>query len=575
MRVETLPALLRSALSTRREDALLERRGAAWLPLSSERVLQRVESLAKALRERCQAGDRIAIVSGNRVDWIVSNFAILFARCVSVPIFPTQTLEHISYILKDCDAKLVFADAAASKRLATLSLGLPIVNFDADGEDSISAFERHGSMLASPLDDTQAQPDDLAVLAYTSGTTGVPKGVMLSHGNLVSNTLDAFAYAFSEVHAGEPVLSVLPLSHVYEHMLIYGYLKTGTPIYVTRDVMQLLSDMQTVRPVVMASVPRILEAIVANIRSRAQSAGGLQARLVPWALGVACEYARAKYLRGRVSLSLALEHRIATALVLRKIPPALGLDRAKFIPCGSAPLQHDVLLTFLGAGITVIEGYGLTECSPLVSVNLSHENAPGSVGKPIPGVQVRIAEDGEILVRGANVMHGYYHHPESTAEVLEAGWLHTGDVGAFDERGNLRITDRKKDLIKTSAGEYVSPARVENAIKRSALISEALIVNDSRQRLAALVVPDWAQLRAHLGVTDGANTELLSMRPDVRTLLRKEVSANTSDLAPREQVRTVVVAPRDLTIEGGELSPTLKVKRRTVQEHYRDLIDAS
>lgn len=575
MSVETLPALLREALSTGRDDALLERRGTAWLPLSSANVLQRVQSLARALRSRYAPGDRIAIISGNRADWIVSNFGILFARCVSVPIFPTQTLEHIEYILKDCDAKLIFADAAQAKRLSSLQLAAPVINFDGEGSDSLGAFEEQGAQLAVPLDDELAVASDLAVLAYTSGTTGTPKGVMLSHGNLVHNTLDAFAYAFKDVRAGEPVLSVLPLSHVYEHMLIYGYLKTGTPIYVTRDVLQLLSDMQNVRPVVMASVPRILETVVANIRARAQSAGGLQARLVPWALDVACEYARAKYVRRRVPPQLALQHRIASSLVLHKIAPALGLDRIKFIPCGSAPLQLDVLLTLLGAGITVIEGYGLTECSPLVSVNLPHENAPGTVGKPIPQVEVRIADDGEILVRGANVMQGYYRDAHSTEAVLDRdGWLHTGDVGDFDERGNLRITDRKKDLIKTSAGEYVSPARVENAIKRSQFIREALIVNDSRQRLAALVVPDWTLLRTQFGIADGG-TEHVSTRPEVRAFLRKEVVAHTADLAAREQVRTVVVAPRDLTIEGGELSPTLKVKRRSVAAEYRELIDGS
>lgn len=574
--METLPALVRSALSEARPDALLERRGGAWVPVSSQGVLFRVESIARALRKRCEPGDRIAILSGNRIDWIVANFAILFARCVSVPIFPTQTLEHIGHILLDCDAKLVFADAAAAKRLRALESTPHIVNFDADGPESLDAFERHGAASAGALDDGAAQASDLAVLAYTSGTTGVPKGVMLTHGNLVHNTLDAFGYAFGPVERGEPVLSVLPLSHVYEHMLIFGYLRTGTPIYVTRDVMQLLSDMQSVRPVVMASVPRILEAIVGNIRTRARSAGGVQARMIPWALKVAREFARAKYLRRSIPLMLSFAHRVARLLVLRKIPPALGLDRARFIPCGSAPLQPDVLLTLLGSGITVIEGYGLTECSPLVTVNLPEENVPGTVGRPITNVQVRIAQDGEILVKGANVMQGYYHDPQSTAAVLdEEGWLHTGDVGEFDPAGNLRITDRKKDLIKTSAGEYVSPARVENAIKRSPYIREALVVNDARQRLAALVVPDWPVLRQDLSIAPDVPTDAISTRTDVRAFVRKEVIMHTSDLASREQVRTVVVAPHDLTIEGGELSPTLKIKRRAVEAEFGELINAS
>jgi long-chain acyl-CoA synthetase len=470
----------------------------------------------------------------------------------------------------------VFADAHAAKRLQRMNLSIPIVQFEAQGEHGLAAFESRGAQLQNALDDAQSQGSDLAVLAYTSGTTGVPKGVMLSHRNLVRNTLDAFGYAFTTVRRGEPVLSALPLSHVYEHMLIFGYLKAGTPIYVTHDVMQLLSDMKSVRPVVMASVPRILESIVTNVRMRAQNEGGLRAKLVPWALNVACEYARAKYVRRSVPMHLRALHKAAAVLVLRKIPPALGLDRARFVPCGSAPLQLDVLLTLLGMGITVIEGYGLTECSPLVSVNLPHDNAPGTVGKPITDVDVRIADDGEILVRGANVMQGYYRDPQGTAAVLESdGWLHTGDVGKFDVAGNLRITDRKKDLIKTSAGEYVSPARVENAIKRSPLVREVLIVHDSRHRLVALVVPDWTLLRRHLDIDGDALTETISTRADVRALLRAEIAASTNDLAPREQVRRVAVAPRDLTIESGELSPTLKVRRRAVEARYRDLIDAS
>lgn len=443
--MDTLPGLLRSALSAARWDALLERSAGSWAALSSEAVLGRIEALARASRASCQPGHRIAIVSANRVDWIIANFAILFARCVSVPIFPTQTLEHIAHIVDDCDAKLIFVDAAAAKRIAKLNLTAQIVNFDGEGSDSLEAFEGYGRGMHAPLDDHALKSSDLAVLAYTSGTTGVPKGVMLSHGNLVHNTLDAFGYAFKPVQRGEPVLSVLPLSHVYEHMLIFGYLKTGTPIYVTRDVMQLLSDMQSVRPVVMASVPRILEALVASIRSRAKNAGGLQARLVPWALNVACEYARAKYIGGRVPPGLALVHRAARALVLQNIPPALGLDRARFIPCGSVPLQLDVLLTLLGTGIIVIEGYGLTECSPLVSVNLPEENAPGSVGKPISNVEVRIAQDGEILVRGADVMQGYYRDPPATAAALDRDvWLHTGDVG----RG-IRIAGARRERDKT------------------------------------------------------------------------------------------------------------------------------
>ncbi|MGZ3528245.1 MAG: AMP-dependent synthetase/ligase [Vulcanimicrobiaceae bacterium] len=574
--MNTLPALIRDALRSTREDALVERIDGVWTPVSSGHLLERVEAVALALREHCKPGDRIALIAGNRVDWIVANFGILFARCVSVPIYPNQTIENIRHILRECGARVAFVDFAAAERLRASRVDVPIVMLDGRGAGTLAGLEARGTALGTALDDHLAQPSDLAVLAYTSGTTGTPKGVMLSHANLVRNTIDSFAYAFTDVQRGEPVLSVLPFSHVYEHMLSYGYLHTGTPLYVTPDAAQLLSDLRAVRPVVMATVPRILETMLTSIVTRARSENPLKMRLVQWALAVGREYMRAEHLSSGASFGLRAQYAAAQALVLEKIRPALGLDRLRFLPCGSARLHLDTLLTLHGAGIQVVEGYGLTECSPLVTVNLSGRIRPGTVGKPVPNVELKIAPDGEILVRGPNVMLGYYRDPAATASVLDAdGWLRTGDLGELDHEGYLRITDREKDLLKTSAGEFVAPASVESAIKRSLFVRDVMVVGDGRPHLAALIAPNWASLRTELNVGPEVATESMAVRTDVLALVRREVSEQTADLAPYERIRQIAIVPHDLTIEGGELSPTLKIKRLAMEAKYRVLIDAA
>lgn len=556
----TLPSLVRAALAAQaREDALVERVGGAWTPISSQRLLGRIEAVALELRRRYEPGDRIALIAGNSVDWLVVNFGILFARCVSVPIYPNQTIAYIRDILRDCGASVVFSDASAAERLGKENVGVPIVRLEGAGASVLRPRRANGASSRAILDDRKTQPSDLAVLAYTSGTTGRPKGVMLSHANLVRNALDTFAYAFAGVRPGDPVISVLPFSHVYEHMLVYGYLNAGTPVYIVHDAGELLTDLRTVRPVVMATVPRILEAILTKIVAQARRSGRVKAALVRWALETGREYARARYCRAGVPFALRALHAAARSLVLREISPEVGLDRLKFCACGSAPLHLDTLLMLKGAGINVVEGYGLTECSPLVTVNVPGRERLGTVGRPIPNVEIRISSEGEVLVRGPNVMLGYYKDAEATASTLGAdGWLRTGDIGAIDAEGYLRITDRKKDLIKTSGGEFVAPAAIESAILRSPFIREAMVVGDGRAHLVALVVPEWNSMRGE---------------GDVRRFLAREVSRQTADLSPSERIGRVAVVPHEFSVEAGELSPTMKIKRRVVEAKYRALID--
>lgn len=579
---ETLPALIRRSLLQSRDSVLVERVQGKWTPTSSDELLSRVEHLACAIRGAgLQQGDRVALIAADCVNWIVADFATLFAGCVVVPIFPTQASDQVAYILQNSEAKLIFADTLfAAERLRQLPVQLPpVVVFESKGDDSLAAFEARGAQVKAQHADWPqifegaSKPDDMAVLIYTSGTTGEPKGVMLSHYNIGFNAQSTFSRALDLLPPGSDVLSVLPFSHIYEHCFLYGYMLMRLHHFISHSVDELLDDLREVRPQFMTAVPRIFERMLAGITGKAMAHGGAQAKLVPWALDTGRRYATAKTRGQTPGIGLSLQYRIAHALVLRKLRPALGLDRLEFLSSGSAPLHFDTAMTMLGADIPILEGYGPTECSPVITVNTSEDNHYGTVGKPIPGVEIKLAEDGEILARGPNVMMGYYKNPQATAEVITDGWYHTGDIGAIDEGGWLRITDRKKELFKTSGGKFVAPSRVEAAIKRSVFINQVMLVGDGRPHPAALVSPNWDLVRTELSVPSAVSVEELVKRPDVVQFLTKEVYDHTTDLAKFEQVRKIVVLPRELTVESGELSPTLKVKRRVVEARYAGEIE--
>jgi long-chain acyl-CoA synthetase len=578
---ETLPHLIRRALSDPRPDTLIERVDGVWTPTSSQRVLERVLDVACAIRDAgLQHGDRVALIAHDSVDWIVCDFATLFAGCVVVPIYPTQALDLTDYILKHSEARLLFVDSPASlERLRTANLPLPqAVVFESDGSDSLVAFERKGAAIrgANPRLPGEYEavltPDDLAVLIYTSGTTGVPKGVMLSHDNLGFDAQSALEYGMGEEHAGQDVLSVLPYSHIYEHTMIYIYLLEKVRYNICHDPNDLLTDMQAVRPRFMTSVPRIFDRILAGVEGKAMKHGGLQAKLVPWALRVGRDYMKARNAGSNPSPMLALQYAVAKRLVFDKLRPLLGLDRVEYLTSGSAKLHTDVAMTFLALGVPIMQGYGLTETSPVITVSRPTNNRYGAVGKPIPGCEVKIAQDGEILARGRNIMHGYYRDPDGTATVLTDGWFHTGDIGELDADGYLRITDRKKEVFKTATGKYVSPARVEASIKRSVFVSQAMVVGDGRPYPIALICPNWDLVRVEMNLPSIA-TEELARRDDVQRFISTEVRKQTAELASYEQIRYVYVLPRDFTVEGGELSPAMKIKRRIVEERYKDAID--
>lgn len=579
---ETLPALIRRSLSEPRDAAVLERIDGSWVPTSSDKLLSRVEHLACAIRDAgLQAGDRVGLIAADCVDWIVADFAILFSGCIVVPIFPTQAIDQVEYILQNSEAKLLFVDThAALQRLKHASAVLPrAVVFEPGGDDSLEAFEVQGARAQAIHPDwpqafeKDIVPDDMAVLIYTSGTTGEPKGVMLSHYNLVFTAQSSFRHAFDVVVPGSDVMSVLPFSHIYEHCIIYGFMLSRVRHHISHHVDELARDLHEVRPIVMTAVPRLFERVLAGITTKAKLHGGLQAKLVPWALKTGRDYMSAKIRKVRPGIKLSLRYAIARTLVLRKLRPLLGLDRLKFFVSGSAPLHFDTAMTMLGFGVPIIEGYGPTECSPVITVNTFDDNHYGTVGKPIPGVKIRIAEDGEVLARGPNVMMGYYKNEAATREVIKDGWYHTGDIGSIDDGGNLHITDRKKELFKTSGGKFIAPSRVESAIKRSVYINQVMLVGNARPHPIALISPDWALVRTHFGVAADVPAAELRVRPDVVEFVTNEVKDHTADLAKFEQVRRVVILPRELSVEDGDLSPTLKVKRRVVEAKYASDID--
>jgi long-chain acyl-CoA synthetase len=577
---ETLPQLIRRSLEEPRAEVLLERVNGAFAPTSSETLLRRVEAIACAIRDAgLQAGDRVGLIAHDCVDWIVCDFATFFAGCVVVPVFPTQALDNTQYILEHSGAKLLFVDTAETLERLSGAMTLPrTIAFESAGDDGLAAFERCGDAIRVahpelPTAYQTAQPDDLAVLIYTSGTTGNPKGVMLSHDNLGFDAAAAERCSGS-LTVGSDVLSVLPFSHIYEHTMIYIYLQSKYRYSISHDPNALLEDLQTIRPEALTCVPRIFDKVLAGIVTKSMHVGGLQAKLVPWALEVGRKYMDAKEFGGGPGAGLAMQYALAKALVFKKLRAVLGLDRLKYFSSGSAALHVDVAMTYLGMGLPIVQGYGLTETSPIMTVNRPEANKYGTVGQALDGVEVRIAEDGEVLTRGRLVMLGYYHDPEATAETIQDGWLHTGDIGELDADGFLRITDRKKEVFKTDTGKFVAPARVEAAIKRSVYVGQAMVVGDGRPHPAALVAPNWDPVKMELHIEGGSPEEWIA-RDDVRAFMTAQIVKETADLGSYEQIRRVLLIPHEFSVESGELSPSFKIKRRVVEERYRSQIAAA
>ncbi|MEP6819474.1 MAG: long-chain fatty acid--CoA ligase [bacterium] len=574
-----------------RPDTLNYKYDGAWVSISAAEMLRRVRSIASGLYSLgVRRGDRIAIFSESRPEWVLTDAGCLFATAIDVPIYPTLTPPQVRYILKDSGARVLAVQneekfLQVREAIAECDAIEHIVFFEEPpaGETrgtSLAELEKRGRTLEETQPDLinnaahQIQPDDLATIIYTSGTTGEPKGVMLTHENLVSNLVDSSSHL--KFAHDDSTLSVLPLSHVLERMAMYMYLYHGMATYFAESLDTIGPNLREVRPTIFVGVPRIFEKIFARVKEKTAEKGRLNVAILNWAVQVGRDCARRSTRHQKIPLLLELERKIADKLIFSKIRNALG-GRIRLLVSGGAALPEELALLYIGAGLPIVQGYGLTETSPVITAGMMEDNRVGTVGKPIRNVEVRIASDGEIETRGPNVMRGYYNKPEETRAVFtEDGWFKTGDIGAIDEDGFLHLTDRKKELFKTSGGKYIAPQPIEQMIKGSRFVNQVVLVGNGRKFPAALVVPDWERVESYAqlkGIKVENHTELCK-HPRIIDLFERQIAGLTTELAQYERVKKVALLENELTIEGGELTPTLKVKRRVVDEKYRPVIDA-
>jgi long-chain acyl-CoA synthetase len=566
---------------------LLFKQGAAWQAISSREMLRRVAGLSAALAELgIRSGDRVGLFSANRPEWHIADFAIMGTGGVTVPVYHNESPQRLTHILNHSGVKAVFV-AGEAQTTMLLSRRAELKNVQhiiAAGSVSSIASDclRYETLIATAGDAEIASyrlrtpnisPADLATIIYTSGTTGEPKGVMLTHANLSSNVTDAAA-RFELDPAVDMALSFLSLAHVYSRTLDCAYLFKGITLAYVEEAEDVTQALLEVRPTALAVVPRFFEKFYARMTQQGDELRGLKRRVFRWAEGIARRAAPWKSAGNHASAPLRLQWRIADKLVYRKVRAGIG-GRVRFIFSGGAPLAKELAEFFWAMGLPVYQGYGLTETSPIVTSNYP-ENRTGSVGKAIPNVLVKLAADGEVLVKGPCVMRGYYLDPEGTrAAFSEDGWLKTGDIGRLDADGYLYLTDRKKDLLKTAGGKYVAPQPIEDALRSSPYILNAVVLGDRQRFVAALIVPNFANVRARAqrdGVAFPSDAEL-AQDPRVRELIAAEVRRLTAHLAQYETIKRFALLAEDFSFDGGSLTYTMKVKRRVIAEKYAVLIE--
>jgi long-chain acyl-CoA synthetase len=589
MNYGTLPSRFLNAVDNLPNPrAQMVRRDGRWEAISSQEFLRRVAGLSTALVELgVKPGDRIGLFSANRPEWHTADFAITGAGAVTVPVYFNESPDRMIYILKHCGAKVVFVVGAPQlQKLLAARANLPELEHIvvADGGTGIpSECLRYETLIAGAsaadissyrLRASQVLPGQLASLIYTSGTTGEPKGVMLTHTNFCSNVADV-GQDFHLNPAEDVALSFLPLAHVYGRTLDYIYIFQGAALAYVESVDAVAQAMLEVRPTITAAVPRFFEKIYARIVEQGSKNTGLKRMLFDWAMNVAQRATPWRASGSSASFLLKLQWMLADKLVYKKIRLGTG-GHLRIVSSGGAPLSKSLAEFFWTVGIYIYQGYGLTETSPIVSSNYP-VNRMGSSGKPIANVQVRAAEDGEILVKGPCVMQGYFKNPEATREVLtEDGWFRTGDIGYLDEDNYLFITDRKKDLLKTAAGKFVAPQPIENALKTSPYILNAMVIGDRRKFIVALVVPNSVTVSAKAaeqGIRFSSNAELAA-HAWVHSLIDAEIKRLTVHLAQYETIKRFALLPEDFTFDNGSLTFTLKLKRRVVEQQYAAVIES-
>jgi long-chain acyl-CoA synthetase len=562
------------------DNALVNKIDGDWKPVSTQTLWEMSGQVARALVDLgVQPQDKIALITTtNRWEWNVMDIGILRAGAVNVPVYPTITSKDYEYIFNDCGVKYCFvSDIELYEKVDKIRQKVSSLQeiYIFEQEKGLKNWQEVLDLGAAQANAeevekrmAQVQPKDLATLIYTSGTTGVPKGVMLSHNNLVSNVLDSQP-RIPDIANGGKVLSFLPICHVFERMLTYLYMYNGFSIYFAESIEKVGDNIREVKPHIFAAVPRLLEKVYDKIIAKGAELSGIKKALFFWAVELGQEYQPEKE-RGFYGFKL----NIARKLIFSKWQEALG-GNVKAIVSGGAALNPNLNQAFSAAGFNIQEGYGLTETSPVIAVN--GPGGPlkgiGTVGKPIRNVEVKIAEDGEVLCKGPNVMLGYYEQPERTAEVLKDGWFHTGDIGEFTSSGLLKITDRKKEIFKTSGGKYVAPQILENAFKESRFIEQIMVIGEGEKHPAALVQPDFEFLKSwceRKGI-EHANPEELVKNEQVISRIMDEINEKNEQFGNWERVKKIALTPEQWSVEGEQLTPKLSLKRRNIIARYANL----
>ena len=587
--VETIGQLfLNTIASYPKPDILLYKDKGRYTPISSDEFGRRVRHFALGLKSLgCKPGDKVVILSENCPEWVIADFANLSLGAVTVPIYPTLVPQQVRFIISDSDAAFVICSSPDLwKKVDEIKKDLPkvahFISFQPEappGVLSLPALMEKGRQFdqdnpgAYEKSVQSVKSSDLASIIYTSGTTGVPKGVMLTHANFISNVTTLV----SIVQFGHPdyVLSFLPLSHVLERMVHFAFLSKGCSMAYAESVETVADNLLEVRPHIMVSVPRLFEKLYAKVMDAVLAGSGLKKKIFYWAIKIGNDYGKKTLQKQKIGRFLRFKRGLAHKLVFSKILEKTG-GRVRFFVSGGAPLSKDIADFFYTLGLVVLEGYGLTETAPVIAVNTFEQLKFGTVGKPIPGVEVKIAPDGEILVKGPNVMKGYYKKEAETREAFEGGWFHTGDIGHLDDDGYLVITDRKKDLIITAGGKNVAPQPIENVLKRNPYIANAVVIGGRRKFISAIIAPNLEKLEAYAkqnGVAYIDARELVA-KEAIQQFLLDEIDRATPHLAPYEKIRKILVLDRDFAVELEEMTPTLKVRRSLVEEKFKDLIDS-
>ena len=590
MEFETLNQILSGSANTfDKPDALRFKKDGGWHSISSKEWLRRARHIALGLYELGIAhGDRVALLSENRAEWFLVDSALQILGGVNVPLYANLMPSQISYIVNDSGAKaVVVSNAAQQKKVAESRSEITTVEhfikLDSSAElegITLEDVENKGKSRAEEEPEladrlaSSVRPQDLASIVYTSGTTGDPKGVMLTHDNLVSNVKAGMKMLPIDEH--DIALSALPYSHVFERMVAhYLYPAAGVSIAIAGSLDEVAQNLGEIRPTIMTMVPRFYEKLYSRVKESVDQGSPGKQKIFAWAIGVGGEHGKYRLEGKPAPLALELKYKLATALVFGKLKGRIG-GRLRFFVSGAAPLAKEIADFFWAAGIKILEGYGLTETSPVISVNGPGGMRFGTVGKIIPGLELKIAEDGEICVRGPNVMKGYYNKEEATKQVIDAdGFFHTGDIGELDGDGFLKITDRKKDIIVTAGGKNIAPQPIEGRLKTNAYIAEIVVVGNKRKFPSALVVPDFDKLliwcKSESIVVD--SPEEMAAHPRIAAFILSQIDALSDVFAQYERIKRITILAKEFTIEDGELTPTLKVKRKVIESRYQHLID--